>query len=219
MSPGLKLAAYGAVLVAVLGGGAAVGGAVGPVDTGTDDPPAHEEQHTPGADDEAPEASEAPHPDSHADADAGTEAGTEAGSPDTGEPGSGGDTAVVPPAEPDRTAAVDGYEVTLTGDPVAGSEAEVELTVTRDGEPVTDLSPYLGAFGHLVAIRGSDLAYLHVHPLGDEVQDDHATGGPGVRFAVPVATAGDYRLFFDFAHGGDVHTAAFTIDVPDGGAS
>ena len=39
------------------------------------------------------------------------------------------------------------------------------VTVTRDGEPVTDLQPYLGAFGHLVAIRDGDLAYLHVHPL------------------------------------------------------
>ena len=33
-----------------------------------------------------------------------------------------------------------------------------------DGEPVTDLEPYLGALGHLVAIRDGDLAYLHVHP-------------------------------------------------------
>ena len=35
-----------------------------------------------------------------------------------------------------------------------------------DGEPVTDLQPYLGAYGHLVALRDGDLAYLHVHPDG-----------------------------------------------------
>ncbi len=36
--------------------------------------------------------------------------------------------------------------------------------VSRDGEPVNDLQPYLGAYGHLVALRSGDLAYLHVHP-------------------------------------------------------
>ena len=33
-------------------------------------------------------------------------------------------------------------------------------------EPVTDLQPYLAAYGHLVALRDGDLAYLHVHPDG-----------------------------------------------------
>ena len=37
------------------------------------------------------------------------------------------------------------------------------LTVSRDGAPVA-VQPYLGAFGHLVALREGDLAYLHVHP-------------------------------------------------------
>jgi hypothetical protein len=108
---------------------------------------------------------------------------------------------------------VDGYEVALAGNPVAGSESEVELTVSRDGEPVTDLEPYLGAAGHLVAIRDGDLAYLHVHPL-DEADERN---GPGVRFAVEVPSPGDYRLFFDFAHRGEVRTAAFTVHVPAGG--
>ena len=69
---------------------------------------------------------------------------------------------------------------------------------------MTDLEPYLGALGHLVAIRDGDLAYLHVHPL-DEAD---GAGGPQVRFAVEVPTAGTYGLFFDFAHGGEVRTAA-----------
>jgi hypothetical protein len=128
----------------------------------------------------------------------------------------GVDLTVPGPAEPAAlpraasTVQVDGYEVALAGTPVAGSESEVELTVSRDGEPVTDLEPYLGAAGHLVAIRGGDLAYLHVHPL-DEADERN---GPGVRFAVEVPSPGDYRLFFDFAHRGEVRTAAFTVHVP-----
>lgn len=113
----------------------------------------------------------------------------------------------LPPAT--ATAVVDGYEVTLARTPMAGSSSEVVLTVTRDDEPVDDLEPYLGASGHLVAFRAGDLAYLHVHPLAD----DGAGGGPTVRFAVELPSSGEYRLFFEFAHGGVVRTAAFTIEV------
>lgn len=115
-----------------------------------------------------------------------------------------------PLAEAGTTVAIDGYDVTLAGTPAAGTAGEVALTVAHGGEPVEDLEPYLGAFGHLVAIRAGDLAYLHVHPL--DQGDDR--GGPSVRFAVDVPSPGDYRLFFDFAHHGEVRTAAFTVHVP-----
>jgi hypothetical protein len=38
---------------------------------------------------------------------------------------------------------------------------------TLAGRPVGGLQPYLGAKGHLVALREGDLAFLHVHP-GEE---------------------------------------------------
>ena len=58
----------------------------------------------------------------------------------------------------------DGYAVRLGAGAVrAGEEAELRFTVTRDGEPVAT-EPYLGAGGHLVALREGDLAFLHVHP-------------------------------------------------------
>jgi hypothetical protein len=118
------------------------------------------------------------------------------------------------PLPPTRdTTTVDDYEVALAGTPVAGTDAEVELTVSRDGEPVSDLEPYLGAAGHLVAIRNGDLAYLHVHPMDGAGERN----GPGVRFAVEVPSPGTYRLFFDFAHRGEVRTAAFTVHVPPTG--
>lgn len=129
--------------------------------------------------------------------------------------------APLPAAVPTADAG-DGYAVTLSGTPVAGHETELRMTVTRHGTPVTDLEPYLGAFGHLVALRSGDLAYLHVHPVGDHDTigsadadtDATGTGGPDIAFGTTFPTAGTYRLFLDVKAGGAVRTAAFTVEVP-----
>jgi hypothetical protein len=112
---------------------------------------------------------------------------------------------------------VHGYEVSLTGAPALGEGGEVALTVAGGGVPVTDLEPYLGAYGHLIVIRSSDLAFVHAHPVpaGDGAGDGAGAGaGPTVRFHVAVSAPGDYRMFFEFAHAGVVHVAPFTVHVP-----
>ncbi len=48
---------------------------------------------------------------------------------------------------------VDGYTVSLEGAAHAGQTSKLTLSVSRDGIPVTDLQPYLAAYGHLVALR------------------------------------------------------------------
>lgn len=111
---------------------------------------------------------------------------------------------------PTRTAEVDGYTVTLAGDLTAGTESTLTLSVAKDGRAVTDLDPYLEAYGHLVALRVGDLAYLHVHPDG-EPADGRIRPGPDVVFHAGVPSPGRYRLFLDFSHGGVVRTAAFTV--------
>jgi hypothetical protein len=110
---------------------------------------------------------------------------------------------------PSPTAQVDGYTVTLDGALVPGQESRLTLSVSRDGRPVTDLQPYLAAYGHLVALRAGDLAYLHVHPDG-EPGDGKTPPGPGITFYATAPSAGDYRLFLDFRHGDVVRTAEFT---------
>ncbi|WP_346619124.1 hypothetical protein [Blastococcus montanus] len=110
---------------------------------------------------------------------------------------------------PSAVAEVDGYTVVLTGELAPGSESELTLSVSRDGVPVTDLQPYLGAYGHLVALRDGDLAYLHVHPAGHGAAAP--APGPHIPFVTTAPSAGTYRLFLDFRHGDAVHTAAFTV--------
>ena len=105
---------------------------------------------------------------------------------------------------PSETASVDGYQVTMSGTPSIG-DTELSFSVEHAGQ-VVHTDPYLGAAGHLIAIRAGDLAYLHVHPHG-------ADDSPVVTFTGEVPTAGTYRLFFDFSHGGTVRTASFTVVV------
>lgn len=122
-----------------------------------------------------------------------------------------GDYRPEPLSTPNVTSRVDGYEVTLTGSVTAGSNSVVSLSIAQNGREVTDLEPYLGAYGHLVALRADDLAYLHVHP-------EDGPPGPTVDFTVAAPTAGTYALFLDFQHGGVVHTAEFTIEAREGQA-
>ena len=98
---------------------------------------------------------------------------------------------------------VDGLRVALTeGATKAGEESELGFTVTRQGRPVA-VQDYLGAKGHLVALRQGDLAFLHVHPDEDRLQ-----------FMATFPTAGRYRLFLQFkTTDGRLHTAAFTQEV------
>jgi hypothetical protein len=119
--------------------------------------------------------------------------------------------------EAGQVAKVDGYEVRLDGRLVPGRSSELTLTVSKDGEPVTDLEPYLEAYGHLVALRDRDLAYLHVHPDG-EPGDGKTRPGPSITFYAEVPSTGAYRLYLDFQHEGKVRTAEFTATAGEQGA-
>lgn len=117
-----------------------------------------------------------------------------------------------PPTGTESRVAVDGFDVSITGALVAGAASELTVEVSRDGVPVTTLEPYLGAFGHLVALREGDLAYLHVHAHGDEPAPGDVAG-PEVVFTAQTPTAGRYLLYLDFQVEGTVHTAVFVLDA------
>ncbi len=87
------------------------------------------------------------------------------------------------------------------------ARGEVRFIVFDDGQRVRDIDPYLGARGHLVALREGDLAFLHVHP------ESEASQGSDIRFAVEYPSKGRYRLFLQFKVDDRIHTAAFTREV------
>lgn len=117
-------------------------------------------------------------------------------------------TAALPP--PSKTAAVDGYTLTLSGAPMAGMEHMLTVTVSKGTQPVTDLQPYLGTYAHLTAFHQGDLAFAHLHPQGT-ANGDH--GGPTLSFHAQFAKSGTYRLFLQFQANGVLHTATFTLAV------
>jgi hypothetical protein len=104
-----------------------------------------------------------------------------------------GDADYQPFPPPSTTDVTDGYRVVLKPDGHA-----LDFAITKDGKPVKT-EPYLGAGGHLVALREGDLAFLHVHPDGD-----------GPTFEADLDPTSRYHLYLQFKHGGRVHTAEFT---------
>lgn len=107
-----------------------------------------------------------------------------------------------------RRDAADGYEVELLADDVeAGETAELEFEVLTEDGAVARLDRYLGALGHLVALREGDLAYLHVHPEETAAESGHAA------FRVRFPTPGRYRLFLQTKPAGTLITTRFDVRV------
>lgn len=116
-----------------------------------------------------------------------------------------------PLPEPSRTATVDGYSVQMKGFVGIRHSDALQFIVTRNGQPVTTIEPYLAAYGHLVAMNAETLTFTHIHPANEVVPGKLA--GPRVDFEAQVSDEGLYRLFFQFQVDGTVHTAEFTVDV------
>jgi hypothetical protein len=104
-----------------------------------------------------------------------------------------GEATYAPFPRPSTTDTTDGYKVDLKP-----NGHELDFQITKDGKPVKT-EPYLGAGGHLVALREGDLAFLHVHPNDD-----------GVNFEAELEPESRYHLYLQFQHDGRVHTAEFT---------
>ncbi len=140
----------------------------------------------------------------------------------------------------------DGYGVTITPRPtkvVAGSEATITYRVERGGQPVSDLTPYLGAAAHF-AIWNADLSvesFAHQHGTvpdhdvsinmipsayahGEEEKMEPAAGhdvphelpeefGPDIVLTHTFPYPGLWAIFGQFEHEGKVITTKFMIKV------
>jgi Heavy metal binding domain len=105
---------------------------------------------------------------------------------------------------------------------VAGDRVQLDFTLVKDGKPVTDLKPYLGALGHCVIISEDGSQFLHSHPDDHDGDHDHAKGTdahahpptPGqVSFATQFPTPGRYKMWGQFLHGDQMVIADFVVNV------
>lgn len=133
----------------------------------------------------------------------------------------------------DRPQPADGYEITLTRPARINAGETVTLTwrLTKDGEPVTDLRPFLEAAMHLAVVR-SDLGhFVHAHGIakGIETGYDHAHGpagaelastekdlryfGPEIAAQLTFPEPGRYYLFGQSAHGDALLVSRISVDV------
>jgi hypothetical protein len=127
------------------------------------------------------------------------------------------------------------YTVRLRTDPeppAIGDWSSLIFDISRDGEPVTDLTP-TGTLGHMVILRegGEDFVYAHSTD-GEAVKgvrarahlpalpgslDTHRrhTGdtGPEVTFHTRFPRVGKYKVWVELLAGGDAIKADFVVDV------
>jgi len=88
------------------------------------------------------------------------------------------------------------------------------LSDAKTGRPVTDLQPYLGAFGHALILSEDMRDYVHSHPFeGPDSDISKGFGGPTVTFEGYMPRAGKYRAWSQFQRNGEVVTVPFTVNV------
>lgn len=115
-----------------------------------------------------------------------------------------------PGLTPDLFAITDGYKAQLE---INGAETldEKRLTfaLTRDGAAVSDIKPYLGAFGHVILLRhGTPDTLVHLHPY---FTTDETKGS--LVFWAHVSKPGRYTAFAEFKINERIRLFPLTFDV------
>jgi hypothetical protein len=123
-----------------------------------------------------------------------------------------------------------GYLVQIEpqGEIRAGQTGNFVLTVSRDGRPVTDLEPYLGAASHVVVLDERASAFAHEHavagitPPGGEMggamekeadMEPPPSFGPNLAFSHRFEQPGLYKVWSQFKHGGEVVTVDWVVEA------
>jgi hypothetical protein len=78
---------------------------------------------------------------------------------------------------------------------------------TMNGEPLSDLQPYLGAMGHLVVIGEKTGEYVHAHAETESAPDGK------VKFAAHIKRPGIYKVWGQFQRQGEVFTIPAVLRV------
>jgi hypothetical protein len=119
------------------------------------------------------------------------------------------------------TTVANGVKFELVLDPSRPASARqvalaYRLSDARTGEPVTDLEPYLGAWGHTVLLSHDARDYVHSHPrVAVTRRRDNAEvrNEPEILFDAFFPRPGPYRIWSQFQRRGVLTTVSFDIQV------
>jgi heavy metal-binding protein len=122
-------------------------------------------------------------------------------------------------ADTSLTRVADGMKIELKLEPpdiIAGQPVALKyhLADAKTGEPVRDLIPYLGAWGHTLILSEDQSDYVHSHPeemVPDTPDKSKLRGGPDVTFSAFFPKPGNYRLWSQFQRGDTLTTVSFTV--------
>lgn len=114
---------------------------------------------------------------------------------------------------------VDGMKIELKLEPaaiIAGQPVALKyhLTDAKTEQPIRDLVPYLGAWGHTLTLSEDQSDYVHSHPeetVPDTADKSKLRGGPDATFNAFFPRPGNYRIWTQFQRGDVLTTVSFTV--------
>lgn len=117
---------------------------------------------------------------------------------------------------------LDGMRFELKFDPaapVAGKEAVLKYHITdaQTGQPVTNIQPYLGAWGHTLILSEDATDYLHSHPvemIPEEVDRRRLVSKADIDFDTFFPRPGNYKIWSQFQRNNKITTVSFNVSVP-----
>ncbi len=119
-----------------------------------------------------------------------------------------------------RTKRFGAYSVSIAAPTVieAGTPAQIDYHIEREGVPVTDLQMYLGAEMHVFIADENLTDFGHTHPYvpGHGLHAGNMTQryiGPTVPVRYTFRNPGTYALFAQFRESGQVTTTKFLVEV------
>lgn len=121
---------------------------------------------------------------------------------------------------------VDGVQVDLklSAPLKAGQQALLTYSLSQNGQPVKNMTPYLAAMGHMMAIsqNGRDVVHTHTVSAGSDpvtglsVTPEMSTAqGPTQTFKLELPSGGLYKIWAQFGINGRIVTVPFTFHVQE----
>ncbi len=108
-------------------------------------------------------------------------------------------------------------QVAASGELKAGRQATLTFSFSQRGQPLSDMQPWLGMGGHLIARSADGAIFAHVHAVGPMapggVLNTGYSYGPDIQFVYTFPAPGRYQLWGQFRHANQVLTVPLTLDV------